>query len=30
MSIEVAARTDVGYVRANNEDNFGYDRRHGI
>jgi protein phosphatase len=30
LSIEVAAGTDVGCVRANNEDNFGYDRRHGI
>ncbi len=30
LSIEVAGRSDVGRVRGNNEDNFGYDRRHGI
>jgi serine/threonine protein phosphatase PrpC len=30
LAIEVAARTDVGCVRANNEDNFGYDIRNGI
>jgi serine/threonine protein phosphatase PrpC len=30
LTIEVAAGTDVGCLRANNEDNFGYDRRHGI
>ena len=30
FAIQVAARTDVGCVRANNEDNFGYDIRHGI
>jgi protein phosphatase len=30
LSIEVAGKTDVGRVRANNEDNFGYDKRHGI
>src|SRR5215475_2959979 len=30
LTIEVAAGTDIGRVRANNEDNFGYDRRHGI
>lgn len=32
MSLEVqfAGRTDVGCVRTNNEDNFGYDARHGI
>lgn len=28
--VEVAAATDIGCVRKNNEDNFGYDRRHGI
>ena len=27
---EAAGKTDVGCVRSNNEDNFGYDRRHGI
>ena len=30
LSIEVAGKTDVGRVRANNEDNFGYDKRYGI
>jgi serine/threonine protein phosphatase PrpC len=30
LTIEVAAGTDAGCLRANNEDNFGYDRRHGI
>ncbi len=30
LSVEVAGKTDVGRVRANNEDNFGYDKRHGI
>jgi serine/threonine protein phosphatase PrpC len=30
LSIEVAGKTDVGRVRANNEDNFGYDKRVGI
>ena len=30
FAIQVAARTDVGCVRTNNEDNFGYDIRHGI
>ncbi len=30
LSVEVAAKTDVGCVRQNNEDNFGYDTRHGI
>ena len=30
FAIQVAARTDVGCVRTNNEDNFGYDVRHGI
>ena len=30
LTVEVAAKTDVGCVRQNNEDNFGYDTRHGI
>jgi len=30
LSIEVAGQSDVGCVRANNEDNFGYDCRYGI
>ena len=30
LAIEVAGRTDVGCVRTNNEDNFGYDVRNGI
>src|SRR5579872_3137527 len=30
LAVEVAGKTDVGCVRANNEDNFGYDLRHGI
>jgi serine/threonine protein phosphatase PrpC len=30
LTVEVAGKTDVGCVRANNEDNFGYDRRYGI
>lgn len=30
LTIEVAGKTDVGCVRKNNEDNFGYDARHGI
>src|SRR3954470_24427016 len=30
LSIQVAGRTDVGCVRTNNEDNFGYDARYGI
>src|SRR5512147_3156228 len=30
LSIEVAGKTDVGRVRTNNEDNFGYDKRYGI
>jgi protein phosphatase len=28
--MEIAGKTDVGCVRANNEDNFGYDSRYGI
>lgn len=30
MTIEVAGKSDVGSVRKNNEDNFGYDTRYGI
>ena len=30
LAIEVAGKTDVGCVRGNNEDNFGYDLRCGI
>jgi protein phosphatase len=30
FTVEAAGKTDVGCVRANNEDNFGYDSRHGI
>jgi serine/threonine protein phosphatase PrpC len=30
LTIQAAGRTDVGVVRANNEDNFGYDVREGI
>ena len=30
LAVEVAGKTDVGCVRANNEDNFGYDARYGI
>jgi serine/threonine protein phosphatase PrpC len=30
LAVEVAGQTDVGCVRANNEDNFGYDLRYGI
>ena len=30
FSIQAAAKTDVGLVRTNNEDNFGYDIRNGI
>src|SRR5947209_14380639 len=30
LVVEVAGRTDVGCVRANNEDNFGFDSRYGI
>ena len=29
-TVEVAGKTDVGCVRKNNEDNFGYDARYGI
>jgi len=30
LSLQIAGKTDVGCVRSNNEDNFGYDSRHGI
>lgn len=30
LAIEVAGMSDVGCLRANNEDNFGYDARYGI
>ncbi|MDT8068936.1 MAG: Stp1/IreP family PP2C-type Ser/Thr phosphatase [Terriglobia bacterium] len=30
LTVEVAGKTDVGRVRANNEDNFGFDKRYGI
>jgi protein phosphatase len=30
LAVEVAGKTDVGNVRTNNEDNFGYDARYGI
>jgi protein phosphatase len=30
LSVEVAGKSDVGCVRDNNEDNFGYDSRYGI
>ena len=30
LTVEVAAKTDVGCVRKNNEDNLGYDSRYGI
>lgn len=30
LTVEVVGKTDVGCVRKNNEDNFGYDARHGI
>src|SRR5512142_62618 len=30
LTVEVAGKTDVGCVRSNNEDNFGWDRRYGI
>ena len=29
LAIEVVGKTDVGCVRTNNEDNFGYDTRYG-
>jgi protein phosphatase len=30
LHLEVAGRSDIGCVRANNEDNFGYDTRYGV
>jgi PPM family protein phosphatase len=30
LTVQVAGMTDIGCVRANNEDNFGYDSRYGI
>ncbi|HEY6351787.1 MAG TPA: Stp1/IreP family PP2C-type Ser/Thr phosphatase [Candidatus Angelobacter sp.] len=30
LAVEVAGKSDVGCVRTNNEDNFGYDLRYGI
>jgi serine/threonine protein phosphatase PrpC len=30
LAMEVGGKTDVGCVRTNNEDNFGFDSRHGI
>jgi protein phosphatase len=30
MSVQVAGKSDVGCVRTNNEDNFGYDTRFGV
>ena len=30
LSIEVSGKSDVGCVRTNNEDNFGYDTQLGI
>jgi len=30
LAVEIAGKTDVGCVRPNNEDNFGYDSRYGI
>src|SRR5205085_408257 len=30
LSVQVAGKTDLGCVRTNNEDNFGYDSRYGI
>jgi PPM family protein phosphatase len=30
LSVEVAGKSDIGCVRTNNEDNFGYDTRYGI
>jgi protein phosphatase len=30
LDFEIAGKSDVGCVRANNEDNFGYDARYGI
>lgn len=30
LSVQVAGKTDLGCVRTNNEDNFGYDTRYGV
>lgn len=30
LFVQAAGKTDVGVVRTNNEDNFGFDRRHGV
>jgi protein phosphatase len=30
LAVEAAGKTDVGNIRANNEDNYGYDSRYGI
>jgi len=30
ITVQVAGKTDIGNVRSNNEDNFGYDTRYGI
>src|SRR5574341_2622410 len=30
LTVQVAGKSDVGCVRTNNEDNFGYDTRYGI
>lgn len=30
LNLQIAGKSDVGCVRSNNEDNFGYDSRHGI
>ena len=30
LTLQVAGKTDIGTVRTNNEDNFGYDTRYGI
>lgn len=30
LAVEVAGKTDIGCVRANNEDNLGYDSRYGV
>src|SRR5437870_9321740 len=30
MAVQVAGKSDLGCVRTNNEDNFGYDSRYGI
>ena len=30
LSIQVAGQSDIGCVRTNNEDNYGYDERYGI